>query len=204
MASIGVGLAGWISLALRRVEIAALPSAHGAFDIIDDDLLHLEHGAHCGGGDIAVGAGHQFEQPLGRDLPGETIAVPEPAAGGFGAALGEPAPQPVDLFLGVAFDQERDGFVEANVRTAVHRKEGLSGELEGYQHDRSLLAGIGGSVAGNIHDAAVVEERRVEARRLLGLVIEPEECPDLLTDRRHAVSPVRSWTALALSLARLR
>jgi hypothetical protein len=34
------------------MEIAALLSPHGAFQIVDDDLLHLEHGAHCRGGNL--------------------------------------------------------------------------------------------------------------------------------------------------------
>src|SRR3546814_2035848 len=93
-------------------------------------------------------------ESLRRNLPSKPIAVLEPAAGGFGAALGEPAPERVDLFLRVAFDQERDGFVEGIVRAAVQRKERLSGELEGHQHDRSLLVGIGCGVASDIHDAA--------------------------------------------------
>src|SRR3546814_14109189 len=55
--------------------------------------------------------------------------------------------------------------------------------------DRSFLVRIGGGVVGDVHHAAVVEDRRVEARSLLCLVVEPQEGGDLLPDRRHRASP---------------
>ena len=122
---------------------------------------------------FAIGARHQFEKPPWRNLPGEPIAILQPTAGRFGTAIGELAPECVDLFLRLAFDQERNGFVEWIVLPAVQGVEPLSRKLEGDEHDRAFLARIGGGVAGDVDHAAVVEQRGVEPRRFLGLVVEP-------------------------------
>src|SRR3546814_2407632 len=101
---------------------------------------------------------------LRRNLPSKPIAVLEPAAGGFGAPFGEPAPERVDLFLRIAFDQERDGQVEGFVRAAVQGVEPLSGKVEGDDHDRSFLVRLGGGVVGVDYHAAVVQDTRAIVR----------------------------------------
>jgi len=46
------------------------------------------------------------------------------------SALGEPFPEVVDLFLGLAADLEGDGLVEGELRAAVDGDEPLARDLE--------------------------------------------------------------------------
>ncbi len=48
--------------------------------IRDDDLLHLEHGIHCGEGSLSVRMPQEIPELLGDDLPRKTKLVFEPAA----------------------------------------------------------------------------------------------------------------------------
>src|SRR5262249_47109652 len=105
-------------------------------------------------------------------------------------------PIPVVIHLGLrrAVHDERERLGEVEVRTAVQRGEVLAGELEGDRHDRAFLA-AGDSralraVAGDREDARVVEDRRVEVHRLLGLVVEPEERRDSLDALLHGWLPL--------------
>ena len=64
-----------------------------------------------------------------HDLPGDAEAVLEPAAGAvLTAALDERLPVAVDLGLVGAVDLEGDGLGEGELRAAVERREGLTGD----------------------------------------------------------------------------
>jgi hypothetical protein len=95
------------------------------------------------------------------------------------AAVGELAPVVVDLVLRFAVDLKRDRLVELELRAAVERHELLSLDLELYGHDRSrglavdLMSRL--SIAIDASDLGVLEDRDVEIRRRLGLVVEPQQ-----------------------------
>jgi hypothetical protein len=57
-------------------------------------------------------------------------------------ALGEPAPEIIDLHLVLAIDLEGDGFVECELRAAIERDEFLARQLEVHGHDRSGLLAV--------------------------------------------------------------
>src|SRR5262249_9724548 len=79
-----------------------------------------------------------------------------------------------DLRLVLAVDLEGDRLVEPVLRPAVERGELLAVELEGHGHHGALLARPGRAVARDVGDARVREDRRVEARGLLALRVEPQ------------------------------
>src|SRR4051794_494877 len=96
----------------------------GAPEPVDVDLAHRHHGLHGAAGALAVGAAEEFGQRPGHDLPGQAVAVLEPAASPRRAAVArEGVPEPVDLRLVRAVDHEGDGLREAELRTAVEAHE---------------------------------------------------------------------------------
>jgi hypothetical protein len=109
--------------------------------------VHLEHRVHRPPGAAGVRVVQQLVQAARHDLPRQPEAVLEPAARtGFAAVGRERVPQPVDLRLVVALDDERHGFVELEVRAAVEPLERLAGEREVDCQDHALRSrrGFGG------------------------------------------------------------
>ena len=84
------------------------------------------------------------------------------------------------FLLHVAVHEERYRWCEGKVGAAIEREELLTLELECHRHYRSLGAGAAFSIALNGSDPGVLEDRRIEMHRLLGLMIEPQEWPDFL------------------------
>src|SRR5262249_10538773 len=117
----------------------------------------------------------------------------QPAARPLLAALGEPAPEIVDLLLGLAMDLERDRLVEFEMRAAVEGDKLLPGDLELRGHDRSRRFSVNlvslFPVAADPADPGILEDGNVEPRRLLGLRVEPQAGRDLLRGDRHSCPP---------------
>jgi hypothetical protein len=152
----------------------------------DVDLLHLQHRVHDAAGLGAIGIGEEAWKSGGDDLPGHSEFVFEPRAllrVGI-AAFRELVPVVIDLGLRLAADLKRDGCGEFELRSAVQRGEGLPFQFEGDGHRRPRLFAVnlfsGFAVAADVRDARVVENRNVEIRCLLALIIEPEAGSDLL------------------------
>src|SRR4029450_10617531 len=63
-------------------SIKALPSASGvrALQLIDVDLLHLEHCLHDPAGLMRIGIADQLDEGSGNDLPRQAVLVLGPAA----------------------------------------------------------------------------------------------------------------------------
>ena len=141
----------------------------------------------------------------GHDLPREAELVLQPAAGAFGAALGELAPEVVDLGLRVAEHLERHRLVELELRAAVERQELLALELELDGHHRAgrlavdLLACV--AVAADPSDLGILEDRDVVLGRGLAFVVEPQARHDLLFGNRHPVLLVIGVLVHAVVLA---
>src|SRR5439155_15906839 len=114
-----------------------------------------------------------------RNLPGETKRVLWPSSFVFAAAGRQPLTIVIDSFLRLAVDHERDSLGERKFRTAVQGSELPAVELEGHDHDAAGGARPGFRVARKVGDAGLREDGGVELRRLLGLVVEPEERGDL-------------------------
>ena len=109
--------------------------------------------------------------PLGHDLPGEAVAVLQPAALALLAALGQRVPVVVDLVLVGAVDQQRDGLVEREHRTAVDGGERLAVEHELDGQHRSCRARRRPRRSSVIvGDLRVREDRDVELGGFLALV----------------------------------
>jgi hypothetical protein len=77
-----------------------------------------------------VRVAHQLGVLSRDDLPGQSVAVLQPAARAFLAAFGKPGPLVVDLLLVDAMDHERDRLVKRELRTAVDRRELLPVQCE--------------------------------------------------------------------------
>jgi hypothetical protein len=110
-------------------------------------FAHLEHRLHRPAGTLRVGVVDQLAQPARDDLPRQPEAVLEPAARpGLAAARRQRLPQPVDLGLVVAVDDERHRLVEPELRAAVEALELLASE--GESTVRTMSAGPEGVSAG--------------------------------------------------------
>src|SRR5262245_45088234 len=123
----------------------------------------------------------QLLQNSRYELPGHTVLILNPAAGHRLPALRKLVPKPIDLFLGIAVDKERDSLGKIEVlRAAVQRHELLPLQLKGERH---YLAGPTWPtlfIAGDAEDLGVVKERDVIIRRLLCFMIEPQKGSDTL------------------------
>src|SRR5215469_16286336 len=83
--------------------------------------VHLDHPHH---GFHGFGVTDQLADVARHNLPAQAEAVCEPAAGHGFAAFDQLVPVAVDLLLGVAADEERDGGVEL-IRGAAVEKDNL-------------------------------------------------------------------------------
>src|SRR6266550_8347281 len=113
----------------------------------------------------------------------------EPTAGALLTALCKLAPEVVDLFLGFTVHLKRYRLVELELRAAVERQEFLPCDFELHGHDGSRLLAVDletlFSVAADLSDLGILEDGRVEFRRLLRLGVEPQAWRDLLHGHRH-------------------
>src|SRR5690606_5969142 len=116
----------------------------------------------------------------GPDLPVHAVTVGEPAALDLLAAVEQCLPQPVDLGLVLAVDQQGHGVGVVELAAAVDGGEALAGEFEVDPHDRARRAHAGLGEAGDVGDAGVGQQRTVEVRGLLGVAVVPEVGDDLL------------------------
>src|SRR5439155_20008481 len=147
---------------------------------LDVELAHLEHGLDGLLRIAVLRIADHLAQRRGHDLPRQTPAILQPAAGSrLAAAGGELVPEVVDLLLRLAVHEHREALAEAEGRPAVHGHERLPIELETrVQHlalgDRALRIAL--------HDAddpRVRDYGGVELDRLLGPVLERDERRDL-------------------------
>src|SRR5690606_25703860 len=147
------------------------------------DLLHPLHGLEDPPRHLGVRVAQQPGQLTGDDLPGQAVAVLQPPARPLLTALGELAPQLVDLLLRLAVDKERDRLVEGELRPAVERQVALPGQLEHDHHRLAVRPRL------HLHHPGTGEDRGVEDGGLLSLAVEPEERGDLLHDAsfRHVL-----------------
>jgi hypothetical protein len=89
----------------------------------------------------------------------------------------------IEFLLIIAFDLERDGFVELELRSSVQSQKFLAVEFEFDKHDAtgfvsvSLLASF--AVVLLVCDLSILEERGVEECGFFCLAIEPEAGGDL-------------------------
>ena len=91
----------------------------------------------------AVGTRHELAQPLGNDLPRQPPAVLQPAALLRRAVLLERIPEPVDLRLRLAFDDDGEAVVERVEGPGLDGHVALIAEREGGDLDTA-----GGSARG--------------------------------------------------------
>src|SRR5439155_12662391 len=83
-------------------------------------------------------------------------------------------PVMIHFLLRRAHDLERNGLVELEQRAAIESGERLALQLEGHGHDRprrpavDLVASL--SISRQFGDPGILENLRIEPRRLLGLV----------------------------------
>ena len=122
-------------------------------------------------------------------MPRHTEPVLEPPALYVLAARRELRPEVVDFFLRLAVHDERYRLGEFEDRPSVQRCELLPIELECHRHDRPLRSsgGLGRRVviAGDARYPGILEDRDVELRGLLGLMIEPQKRCDSLQRFSH-------------------
>src|ERR1700720_1175692 len=158
-----------LSLPWRFESVARSRMLVGALEPGDVDLLHLHHRPHDGLRFRGVVIPKQTPQGSGDDLPRYAELVLEPAAALLLAAGGELLPQRVDFALSLAVDEERYCRREGEMRAAVEREELLPFELEDHGHRRPFRAGV------HLGDLRILEDGRVELRRLFGPAVEPQE-----------------------------
>src|SRR2546425_874229 len=168
-----------------------LSTVVGPLQLLDLDLLHLEHGLHDPLGLRAIRIIQHFAENGGVHLPRQAEFVLEPAAGSFFSAGREFLPVVIDFALGLAVDGERDRLGELEVRAAIQRDESLPIELELHGHDAAGGAGPRFAIAAHADDLGVLEDRHVVLGGLLGLRVEPQERGDL----RHRVLAIGGWSA---------
>jgi hypothetical protein len=86
----------------------------------------------------------------------------------------------VNLFLGLAIDDEGDRLGELEVRPGVERGELLALQLETDGHHTVLRHRPALGIAGDAGDLRVLEDRDIKVCGLFGLGVEPQEWMDLL------------------------
>src|SRR2546427_2299575 len=158
----------------------SLPLSVGSPKSLDVDFRHLEQRFHDLRRVPGFWIAHHLTQNGGDDLPRHTEFVLEPAARLLFSAFGELFPQPVDLFLRLAADEEGSPLREREVRAAVHGHEPCSVEFERrVQHlpfrDRTSLL-----PAHHAKDPGVLENRDIALHGFLGLIAECQERGDFL------------------------
>src|SRR5690606_5128620 len=128
----------------------------------------------------------QIAQHRGYNLPRQAELVLQPAAlprAGV-APLAEPLPVVVHFLLRFAVNLKGNGFAELEGRAAVESGEPLPIQFEINEHDRTgglsvnVLAGL--AIAGEVINARVFENARVESRRFFGFLVEPQAWTDAL------------------------
>src|SRR5580658_3547320 len=149
----------------RRLSVLA----RGSFQCGQIHLDHPHHGLH------SFGVIDQLADIAWHNLPAEAEAVCEPATGHGFAAFHQLVPITVDLFLGVASDEEREGWVELMRRAAVEEDHLLALKLD--RDGGNLTHGPGTDTFGTqlIELARVREGAQVKLSGFFGVVIEPEE-----------------------------
>src|SRR5262245_24995385 len=100
-------------------------SARRVFQRCDVELLHLQHRREDTLRLCFVRAVYQLGQNLRHDLPRESEFILHPSAllARGVSPVAELRPVVIHLVLCLAFDLERDGFVELKMRTAIQRSE---------------------------------------------------------------------------------
>src|SRR5216683_817589 len=174
------------------------------------ELAHLQQGFHDFCRVPRFRVSHHLPQSRGDDLPRHAESVLQPAARSFLSPVGQARPDLVDLFLGFAGRDKREGFRERKRRSAVESLVFLSVELEaGVQHTpfRKRTIRLGAQQA---EDLGIRKQRNVEIDRLFGAGLERQTRShalnlDLIGDRRRPrtyLRHVRSSLCLARVLPR--
>src|SRR5215469_29954 len=121
------------------VRLRICPPRSG-FQPSDIKLHHLEHRFGHAFGLFAIRITHQLAQPLGRDLPTQAPAVPEPAALLHRPALFQGVPKAIDLDLFIALDDDREAMVESVKRACFDGPIALIADREGRHLDAACWA----------------------------------------------------------------
>src|SRR4029450_10151075 len=159
-----------------------------ALELVDVELLHLQHRGHGAIRLACIWVMQHLEQHARHNLPRHTELVLEPAAllRLVVASGGELVPVVVDLFLAFAGDLQGDGLVELEYRASVERGEGLALELERHgQHGAGLspmdfLPRF--AVPSDSNNLRILEDAGVEIGGIFGLAVEPEARCDFGSD----------------------
>ena len=156
------------------VPSASFPSR--CLDLRDVDLFHLHHrleGALC----LAATSGKRLHQRARSDLPGEAPAILAPTALTFLAAVAnDRAPIAIRLFLIVRRDLKRKGLTVFERRATVETQTGNACNNELHRQDIALLAArVVARRFVNSGHFAIWKGRSVEARRIMCVLVEPEE-----------------------------
>lgn len=142
------------------------------------NLVHLKHGLHDSLRFFAIFVAQHFAQSRGNDLPGQTKSVFQPAATTLLSAGRELGPQLVDFFLRLAGHEERYGFGEFELWTAVEGHEFLSLKLERCTHDLAGGARRSFWITTDPANLGIFENGGIEIHGLLGVIVEPQERGD--------------------------
>ena len=98
--------------------LTGLSGASG-LDLGDVDLLHSQHRLHRAFGPGRIGITERFQKLFRHNLPGNAVAVLQPATLNFDPAVGELFSKVIDFGWAVAMDDERDGFADFEYRATV-------------------------------------------------------------------------------------
>lgn len=168
----------------------------GGFDLGDVDFTHLHHRGEGALGFVATG-GDRLGQDARGDLPRKAPAVLAPAAFAGLAAVGDDrVPVAVGFLLGVGGDLEGEGDAVFAVRAAIEAEtvDAADRELDGEDIAGLARRIVGGRVVDRRH-FAVGKRGRIEARRIEGILIEPQANRIFGSRSFHGVSLVRSGSA---------
>src|ERR1700736_1717355 len=152
-----------------------MSSAPRCLDGGDVDLLHRHHrpeGTLC----LTATSRKRIGQRARGDLPGEAPAVLAPTALAFRAAIADDrVPVTVRLFLILCRDLEGKGLGVPERRAAVETETGNAQDGELHRQHIALLAAriVTGSLV-NSGYFTIRKGDRVEARRLMRILVEPE------------------------------
>src|SRR6266566_3980265 len=116
--------AGWVCEA--KLGAAPVRPLEGG----EVELAHLQQGLHdfCRVSGFRVA--HHLPQYRGDNLPRHAEAILEPATRSVLSAFRQPCPQCIDLVLGLAGRDEREGLRERERRSAIEGRVFLSVQLE--------------------------------------------------------------------------
>ncbi len=146
------------------------------FEFLDVEFSHLPHLGHYSFFLRLALGGVPLVEIDWRDLPVNAILVDQPTAlDGPASAAGQLLPVSVDLALGFAGHDERNGLVESHLGVAVQQHNFLPQESEVHGQYRALFDAHG--VAAPIRsfaDLRALEDLLVEFSHCCGFIVRPD------------------------------